>query len=118
MTSCERARSGDIESYFYGDLDESERGDIEAHILVCEECRHAIDDLEVIASALSSRPVIAAPPRGDWRGFMQRLDDAVRLERRAGALRSAEGSDPDSQAQIVWRPREVVRESRPASMAA
>ena len=117
MTSCERARSGDIELYFYGDLNESERGGIEAHILVCAECRQALDDLEVIASALSTRPLVEAPPRGDWTGFMQRLDDAVRLERQAGPARLPEGREVDGQAQVVWRPREVVRHRRAASMA-
>jgi len=117
MSSCERARSGDIELYFYGDLDASERGDVEGHILVCAECRRALDDLDVIASALSSRPLIDAPPRGDWTGFMRRLDDAVRLEHQAAALRSPEGSHLDRQAQVVWRPREIVREGRAPSMA-
>ena len=116
MTRCERGSSGDIELYFYGDVDASERVGIEAHLLVCAECRQAVDDLEVIASALSSRPLIEAPPRGDWTDFTRRLDDAVRLERRAAVVRS-DGPGFDSQAQVVWRPREILRDGRKVPMA-
>jgi hypothetical protein len=117
MTSCERGRSGDIELYFYGDVDASERVGIEAHLLVCTECRQAVDDLELIASALSSRPLIEAPPRGDWANFTRRLEDAVRLERSAAVVRSLDGPDFDRQAQVVWRPQETLRDGRKVSIA-
>jgi hypothetical protein len=49
----------------------------------CGECRHALDELSVIRSALSGRPVVSAPPAGDWRGFMRRLEEAIQLEMQA-----------------------------------
>jgi hypothetical protein len=116
MTRCERGRSGDIELYFYGDVDASERVGIEAHLLACAECRQAVHDLEVIASALSRRPLIEAPPRGDWTDFTRRLEDAVRLERSAAIVRSPEGPAFDRQAQVVWRPQETLRDGRKVSM--
>jgi len=118
MTRCERAGSGDIELYFYGDVDASERGGIEAHLLVCAECRHAVDDLEAIASALSSRPTIEAPVRSDWTGFMRRLDDSVQRERRVAVMASRDGPVLDGQPQVVWRLREILGDGRRASTAA
>lgn len=117
MTRCERAGSGDIELYFYGDVAASERVGIEAHLLVCAECRQAVDDLEVIASALSSRPLIEAPPRGDWTDFTRRLEDAVRLERGTAVVRSPDRPDFDRHGEVVWRPQEILRDDRKVSMA-
>ncbi|HXT31338.1 MAG TPA: hypothetical protein VN716_18700, partial [Vicinamibacterales bacterium] len=36
-----------------------------------------LDDLRAIRRALASRPVVDAPPAGDWSGFMRRLDAAI-----------------------------------------
>lgn len=81
MTGCERQQSGDIELYFYDELEPAERSDVESHLRVCAECRRAFDELSTIRSALAARPLIDAPSGGDWSGFMRRLDLAVRVDR-------------------------------------
>jgi hypothetical protein len=68
---------GTIELYFYGELDYAEREDVERHLASCAECREALAELGLIRSALAERPVVSAPPGGDWSGFMARLDKAV-----------------------------------------
>jgi hypothetical protein len=80
MKACERQASGDIELYFYGELDPSERSSVEQHVAACSECRRAFEELSMIRAALATRPQVDAPPDGDWRAFMQRLDDAIRFE--------------------------------------
>ena len=81
MTACERQQSGDIELYFYDELGPAERSEVESHLRSCPECRRAFDELGTIRSALAARPVVDAPPGGDWTGFMRRLDEAVRFDR-------------------------------------
>ena len=78
--TCHRVESGDIELYFYGELDARARLTVEHHVVSCGECRRALEDLSVIRSALAARPVVAAPPAGDWSGFMRRLDAAIRVD--------------------------------------
>ena len=77
---CEVHDDGTIELYFYGELDYAEREDVERHLVSCAECRHALEELGVIRSALAGRPVVSAPPGGDWSGFMARLGQAVAAE--------------------------------------
>jgi anti-sigma factor RsiW len=79
---CERLMSGSVELYFYGELPPDEREAVERHVGACGACKHALDELSLIRAALSTRPIVSAPPDGDWRGFMAKLDDAVRLEDR------------------------------------
>jgi hypothetical protein len=81
MNTCERGASGEIELYFYGELDGREHEAVERHVKGCGECRRALDDLFTIRAALSTRPVIAAPPDGDWTRFMTKLDAAIQIER-------------------------------------
>ena len=81
MTGCERQQSGDIELYFYDELEPAERSGVERHLRSCAECRRAFDELSTIRSALAARPLVDAPPGGDWTGFMRRLDRAVRFDR-------------------------------------
>ena len=93
MTGCSRIESGLIELYFYDELGAGERASMARHIASCAECRHALEELTVIREALATRPVVSAPPGGDWSGFMTRLNDAVALEERANpavATKSAE----------------------------
>ena len=86
----------DVVLYFYGELDGAARARGAAHVRGCAECRHRLEELQTIKDALASRPVVDAPPAGDWSGFMRRLDEAVKpvhavtsapavLERRRGA---------------------------------
>ena len=79
MTACELFQTPDIELYFYGELDPVDRTRVEAHLRGCAPCRQRLDDLHAIRRALADRPVVDAPPAGDWSGFMRRLDAAVGL---------------------------------------
>lgn len=78
MTSCAVLASGTIELYFYGELDEASNAAAARHLAACAECRQALDELKLIRSALAARPDVCAPPAGDWTGFMDRLDRAIR----------------------------------------
>jgi len=75
--NCELWDAPDIELYFYGELDELARARVAAHLRNCAGCRQRLDDLRAIRRALAARPVVDAPPAGDWSGFMRRLDDTV-----------------------------------------
>lgn len=77
MTPCWRQASGIVELYFYGELADAEREDVKRHVALCADCRGALEELEVIRAALDTRPDVAAPPGGDWSGFMTRLENAV-----------------------------------------
>jgi putative zinc finger protein len=80
VTVCDLFDSPDIELYFYNELDAVDRARVEVHVLGCAGCRQRLDDLRAIRRALASRPVVEAPPAGDWSGFMRRLDAAVASE--------------------------------------
>ena len=84
MRPCELRDTADVELYFYGELEPVDRARVEAHLRGCEACRMRLEDLQAIRRALASRPVVDAPPAGDWSGFMRRLDSAIA---RAGAVR-------------------------------
>jgi len=88
MTVCDLFDSPDIELYFYHELDARERGRVDAHLRGCAACRQRLDDLRAIRRALASRPVVDAPPAGDWSGFMRRLDAAIAAETSAPAAAS------------------------------
>ena len=79
--TCDVQAAGTIELYFYGELPAGERSAVQAHLRACAECRAALDDLSVIRAALARRPDVAAPPGGDWSGFMRRLDTSIAVER-------------------------------------
>jgi hypothetical protein len=83
MTYCDVHASGAIELYFYGELEGAEHQDVARHVRGCMACRQALEDLALIREALETRPDVSAPPGGDWSGFMTRLDEAVRQERRS-----------------------------------
>lgn len=68
----------DVVLYFYGELDEAERAHAAAHVRGCADCRQRLEELQTISDALASRPVVDAPPAGEWSGFMRRLDAAVK----------------------------------------
>jgi hypothetical protein len=80
---CNRLAAGEVELYFYGELVPGERTSFDQHLIICLECRHALEELSIIRRALAQRPAVTAPPRGDWRGFMARLDESLQLERQA-----------------------------------
>jgi Putative zinc-finger len=88
MKGCEIQASGAIALYFYDELDERERASVEEHLTACAECERALEELSTIRAALAARPQVDAPPDGDWRAFMIRLDEAVRFEKRARATAS------------------------------
>ena len=75
--TCELWDAPEIELYFYGELDDMARARVAAHLRSCAACRQRLDDLRAIRRALAARPVVEAPPTGDWSGFMRRLDAAV-----------------------------------------
>jgi anti-sigma factor RsiW len=77
MRGCEQQASGVVELYFYDELDGAERAAVARHLSTCAECRQTLDDLGMIRSALSSRPQVDAPERGDWTPFMARLGEAL-----------------------------------------
>jgi hypothetical protein len=62
-------------------MDAAARARAAVHLRGCEACRQRLDDLQAIRRALSERPVVEAPPAGDWSGFMRRLDAAVTPQR-------------------------------------
>lgn len=81
MTTCDVHASGDIELYFYDELAPGEREAIERHLPACADCRAAVDELRLIRAALAERPIVSAPPSGDWSAFMSRLDASIAGER-------------------------------------
>jgi Putative zinc-finger len=95
MNACELFDSADVEIYFYGELDPVDRVRVERHLRGCEPCRQRLDDLHAIRRALASRPIVDAPPAGDWSGFMSRLDSAVAERTEPSNLRTFEGSNPN-----------------------
>lgn len=80
MSVCRVQASGTIELYFYGELTAPDRDAVDRHLAQCGDCRRALDELSVIRRALELRPDVAAPPGGDWTGFMARLQEAVDAE--------------------------------------
>lgn len=74
MTGCDF----DVVLYFYGEMEPAARKRAEAHLRECAACQLRLADLDAIREALASRPAAAAPPTGDWSGFMRRLDQTVR----------------------------------------
>jgi hypothetical protein len=84
--TCEWRDLPDIELYFYGDLDWRDRSRVRAHLRTCAACRQRLLDLETISRELAPQPVVAAPPAGDWSGFMRRLDAAVAATSRAAPV--------------------------------
>ena len=82
MTTCERHTSGDLDLYFYDELNPSDRRRVEAHLSSCSECRSALDELHVIREVLAARPDVCAPALGDWSPFMARLNASLAEERK------------------------------------
>ena len=83
MSACALFDTPDVELYFYDELDAAGRARVEAHLRGCGACRQRLDDLEAIRRALAARPVVDAPPGGDWSAFTRRLDGAMAAERAA-----------------------------------
>lgn len=82
---CDIQESGAVELYFYEELDAAERDRIAAHVRHCPPCAAVLEDLAMIRAVLAGRPDVAAPPTGDWSGFMARLDAAIANEARTHA---------------------------------
>ena len=79
MSRCAIQEAGQIELYFYSELTGDEHARIADHLRTCRECADALTELKVIREALSVRPDVSAPASGDWSGFMDRLDAALRV---------------------------------------
>jgi hypothetical protein len=77
MTSCDVQASGAVELYYYDELSPAERAIFDAHLPACRHCRAALADLAAISAALAERPVVSAPPSGDWVPFMARLEQSI-----------------------------------------
>lgn len=90
MNACFVLASGTIELYFYGELDSLAHAEAQRHLGTCLECRHALEELQVISSALAARPDVASPAGGDWIGFMARLDESIRSQSPAHARQSGD----------------------------
>ena len=112
MKGCEIQASGAIDLYFYDELDERERASVEEHLTACAECERALEELSTIRAALAARPQVDAPPDGDWRAFMIRLDEAVRFENRARATASVIRMPPAA------RPRPALKYAQYVAAAA
>jgi hypothetical protein len=94
MTDCAFHASGALELYFYGELTRPEREAFERHLAACRPCVGALEELAVIRAALASRPDVAAPPAGDWSGFMSRLDGAIGGKAAPGSVATARPASP------------------------
>jgi hypothetical protein len=77
MSTCDL----DVVLYFYDEMEAVDRARAAAHLRGCAACRQRLEDLHAIRRALAERPVVDAPPTGDWSGFMRRLDAAAGRER-------------------------------------
>jgi hypothetical protein len=114
---CVHSASGVIEQFVYGELGAPERLELERHVRDCASCRAAVEDLSTLRTALAARPVIDAPPDGDWSGFMTRLRAAT--EREAGGLDLAgtRGVGVPRRASYVGRPAVARHWARSGVMA-
>jgi anti-sigma factor RsiW len=119
MNACELFDSdaADVEMYFYGELDPADGVRVERHLRGCAACRQRLDDLHAIRRALAARPVVDAPPAGDWSGFMRRLDAAVA---EPSNLRAFEPQNPDtnSRTREPWNPRTWIALAAMLALAA
>jgi hypothetical protein len=97
-TACDVHASGAIELYFYDELTPTERESVEGHLQSCRHCHTVLAELGVIRAALAQRPVVSAPPSGDWSEFMSRLDASIASERLAAGniVEFARASRPSS----------------------
>jgi hypothetical protein len=89
--ACDVAGSGTIELAFYGELSAPDRAAFERHVASCGQCRQAFEEMSIIRDALAGRPDVAAPPGGEWSGFMSRLERAIETD----AARDAGSAMPD-----------------------
>jgi hypothetical protein len=103
MNTCPLVDSADVEMYFYGELDPTDRVRVEQHLHGCEPCRQRLDDLHAIRRALATHPAIDAPPAGDWSGFMRRLDAAVARSEEPSNLRTFKPQN--LRTREPWNPR-------------
>lgn len=91
---CDVYASGTLDLYFYDELTAGDRARVDAHLAGCDSCREALAELAEIRDALAARPDVAAPPSGDWSGFMARLDSAIAREAATPAIPFASSGPP------------------------
>ena len=80
MTAGALHDEGVVELYFYDELPMPERTDVARHLASCAECRTVLEELHLMGVALAERPLVSAPPAGDWSAVMARIDRAVVVE--------------------------------------
>jgi hypothetical protein len=86
MTGCAIHDAGSVELYFYDELDLAERAAVGEHLRHCRQCKAALEELGVIREALAARADVSAPAAGEWSGFMNRLDSALRADAPAAVV--------------------------------
>jgi anti-sigma factor RsiW len=91
MTSVCLYGSSELTLYYYGELSVDDRRAIEEHVASCEACVAALEELELLRSALRPRAEATRTP-AEWDGFMERLqlrlaEDAATGHHRESRLR-------------------------------
>src|SRR5215831_19396515 len=89
--SCDQMTQ--IHAYHDGDLSPAQRAQVEAHLLVCSQCRELLEDLQRLSHMIATVPLPELPARalnrmyGSWWASAQVRDRGVR--RLAGWLTAA-----------------------------
>jgi hypothetical protein len=96
MTPCTYLATGEIELYFYDDLEPAARAAVRSHLPSCGDCRQTLEELAAIRAALSTRASVDSPPNGDWTPFMTRLADACQPVRLGGGSSVQSATDRQS----------------------
>ena len=101
---CDAQSSGALDSYFYDELGPDARADVDRHLAGCASCRRALEELADIRVALDARPVVSAPPSGDWSAFMARLESATQADHGGTApiVSACAGSRPSSRRYVGY----------------
>lgn len=99
--TCATLRTGDLELYWYGELAPEARMRLRAHVEGCLECRHGLEELNLIRAALAGRPDVSSPAGGDWSAFMARVSEATAAPPRPAALVRAAAAVAPSRRRVV-----------------
>jgi anti-sigma factor RsiW len=69
-----------LDDYADGLLDAPEAERVEAHLRLCEDCRHEVAAIRELRAAVRVLPRGIAPPRDLWGGIAERIAEAQREE--------------------------------------
>ena len=89
--ACEIHASGEIDLYFYDELDGDARRALSLHLPSCAECRAALDELRTIQHVLSSRRSVDAPPARDWANDVEPYLKSTQLQQCPSTRRTGTG---------------------------